>query len=259
MDLIAGSYTEELQTSDIAVWIDPIDGSKAFAEGDLEHVTNMIGITVKGRPIVGIIHKPFTSQKKNLSRTYVGSIESGLFYLDHSQSDRTTSSPTYVTPFEEQTTSTNGGHFQPHMCFGTDVEQESIMERVFEDLMPLKVNRVKGPGNKFLHLANERSDFFLNLVPGYSMWDLCASEAIFASRGGIMTDARQKPLFYDSSRRSFGLFNGVVAARDASTYLHAKRTYETKSGSTLAASQTQIRRDVHLKKQETRRQALNQL
>lgn len=56
--------------------------------------------------------------------------------------------------------------------------------------MPVKVNRVKGPGNKFLHLANERSDFFMNLVPNYSMWDLCASEAIFQSRHGILTDAR---------------------------------------------------------------------
>ena len=108
------------------------------------------------------------------------------------------------------------------------------MVQVFKNMMPLTVNRVKGPGNKFLHLANERSDFFLNLVPSYSMWDMCAPEAIFASRFGILTDARQKPLLYDSSRRSFGLFNGVVAARDASTYLQAQKTYENKSGSTLA-------------------------
>ena len=26
IDLIAGAYTEELQTNDVAVWIDPIDG-----------------------------------------------------------------------------------------------------------------------------------------------------------------------------------------------------------------------------------------
>jgi len=36
MELRAGAYTEELQTSDLAVWIDPIDGSKAFAEGDID-------------------------------------------------------------------------------------------------------------------------------------------------------------------------------------------------------------------------------
>ena len=68
-------------------------------------MTNMIGITVNGRPLVGIIHKPFTNQRRNSSRTYVGSIESGLFYFDHSFYDRTTSSPTYVSPFEEQKSS----------------------------------------------------------------------------------------------------------------------------------------------------------
>ena len=184
-------YTEELQTADIAVWIDPIDGSKAFANGDIEHVTNMIGITVGGRPLVGIIHKPFNSQRGNLSRTFVGSTESGLFYFDHSRRDRKTSTPIHVAPFSgaNSAEAQNGGHFQPHMCFGTNIEQESMMQSVFQDLMPLKVNKVNGPGNKFLHLTNEKSDFFMNLVPGYSMWDICASEAIFASRFGILTDA----------------------------------------------------------------------
>jgi len=95
------------------------------------------------------------------------------------------------------------------------------MQSVFKDIMPLKVNRVKGPGNKFLHMANERSDFFLNLMPRYQMWDLCAPEAIFSSRFGILTDAKQRPLSYDSGRRSFGFYNGVVAARDAKTYTQA--------------------------------------
>lgn len=110
------------------------------------------------------------------------------------------------------------------------------MKSVFKDLMPVKMNRVKGPGNKFLHLANERSDFFMNLVPGYSMWDLCAAEAIFSSRQGILTDAKRQPLIYNSARRSFGLYNGVVAARNAGIYLSAQSSYEQKSGTTLAQS-----------------------
>ena len=116
----------------------------------------MIGITVGGRPMVGIIHKPFTKLDKNLARTYVGSTESGLFQIDHSVRDGTTSTPTYVAPFKnnrDETVASNGGHFQPHMCFGTDAAQENMMQSVFKDIMPVKVNRVKGPGNKFLHLT----------------------------------------------------------------------------------------------------------
>jgi len=50
------------------------------------------------------------------------------------------------------------------------------------------------------------------------MWDMAASEAIFQSRFGILTDAKQKPLFYDKSKRSFSLWNGIVAARNSDIY-----------------------------------------
>ena len=117
------------------------------------------------------------------------------------------------------------------------------------DLQPMKVNKVKGPGNKFLHLTDERSDFFLNLVPGYEKWDICAAEAIFASRHGILTDAKQKSILYSSiNRRSFSLWNGLVAARNSDIYFGTKNKYEAKSGKTLAESQVQIRRDLHMKK-----------
>lgn len=102
-----------------------------------------------------------------------------------------------------------------------------MMRHVVSDLQPLSVNRIRGPGNKFLHLTNESSDFFLNLVPGYELWNVCASEAIFSSRYGIVADAKQKPIFYDgASRRSFSLWNGIVAARSADIYTTMKQTYE---------------------------------
>ena len=209
-------------------------------------MTNGIGITVQGRPRVGIIHKPFLGQGQNAQRTYVGSTEAGLFYFDQSLSDRSISSPTYVSPFapsaDSNTESEEGKPFQPQLVSCDDMQHDKMMERVFRDIMPMTVNRVKGTGNQFLHLTKERSDFFLNLLPRYSMTDICASEAIYSSRFGILTDAKQKPLFYDSSRRAFGLFNGVVAARDSNVYLSAQQTYENNSGRTLAESQTEIRR-----------------
>jgi len=68
------------------------------------------------------------------------------------------------------------------------------------------------------------------------MWDMCASEAIFSSRFGILTDAKQKPIFYDTTRRSYSLWNGVVAARNPDIYFTTKQQYEKKSGKTLAES-----------------------
>ena len=190
INLTPGNFENEYNTKDIAVWIDPIDGSKALADGDLEHVTNLIGITVRGRPKVGVMHKPFSKNRAE-TRTYVGSVEAGLFYFDHSGTDCSTSKPNYVPPFSNKKEDFDMSNFKPQLCTAPSYhQQESMMDQVLDDLQPLQVNRVKGPGNKFLHLTNERSDFFLNLVPGYEMWDICASEAIFSSRFGILTDAK---------------------------------------------------------------------
>ena len=56
-------------------------------------------------------------------------------------------------------------------------------------MSPLKLERVAGSGNKYVHMVDNKSDYYLNLVPGMKTWDLCGSEAILSSRLGIVTDA----------------------------------------------------------------------
>jgi len=122
---------------DIAIWIDPIDGSKALAKGDLEHVTNLIGITVNGRPKVGIMHKPF-SKNRSERRTYVGSVEAGLFYFDHSGTDFTTSQANYVPPFSKVNEELDVDSYKPKLCTSPGFyQQESLMDQVLSDLQPM--------------------------------------------------------------------------------------------------------------------------
>ena len=52
------------------------------------------------------------------------------------------------------------------------------MKEVIEILDPREILKVAGAGNKFIHLAEGLSEFYINLVSGIKMWDLCASEAI---------------------------------------------------------------------------------
>ena len=58
-DLNSVFYQLEIDEQDLTVWIDPLDGSKGFSEGHLDHVTTLIGVSVKDRPRLGIVHKPF--------------------------------------------------------------------------------------------------------------------------------------------------------------------------------------------------------
>jgi 3'-phosphoadenosine 5'-phosphosulfate (PAPS) 3'-phosphatase len=81
----------------LTFWVDPLDGSSGLAQGHTEHLTCIIGISYKKRPLLGIVHKPFvedttdSNNSKSLSdslssvaRTYVGLPESGLFTIDSS-------------------------------------------------------------------------------------------------------------------------------------------------------------------------------
>ena len=75
-------FPDELFEEDMVIWIDPLDGTKGFTEGHMNHITAMIGVAVSGRPRIGVIHKPFYKQGLKQGRTYFGTPECGIFVKD---------------------------------------------------------------------------------------------------------------------------------------------------------------------------------
>lgn len=43
----------------------------------------MIGVAIKGRPRIGVIHKPYFTSDGFISKSYLGSIETGLFTSEY--------------------------------------------------------------------------------------------------------------------------------------------------------------------------------
>ena len=48
-----------IKDEDVVVWVDPLDGTSEFTQGLLDHVTILIGLSVKGKAIGGVIHQPY--------------------------------------------------------------------------------------------------------------------------------------------------------------------------------------------------------
>lgn len=74
------------------------------------------------------------------------------------------------------------------------------MNEVLNATNPTTIAKVAGAGNKILYLLDQKADCYINLVPGFKYWDMCASEALILSRMGIVTDANRKPIIYDHNK-----------------------------------------------------------
>ena len=54
-----------------------------------------------------------------------------------------------------------------------------------------------GSGNKVVYMLDQMADLYINLVPGFKYWDMCASEALIEGKMGICVDVDGQPFSYD--------------------------------------------------------------
>jgi len=54
---------DSFNTSNSVVYIDPLDGTKDFVNGNLSAVTVLIGLAIDGIPKAAIVHNPFKSNE----------------------------------------------------------------------------------------------------------------------------------------------------------------------------------------------------
>ena len=210
-------FPDEFFEEDMTIWIDPLDGTRGFTEGHLNHITSMIGVAVNGRPRIGIIHKPFYKQQLRQGRTYFGTPECGIFIKDKfpkklQRLQRITS----MTPFPTEDSITNDD-YDMWVCGSMNTNQNS-MNHILNALKPQHIARVAGAGNKIVHMLDQKSDFYVNLVPGFKYWDMCAGEALLQSMMGVVCDANHKPLIYDHTRDDFTVDGGIVISKNRKVF-----------------------------------------
>jgi len=158
--------------SRITVFVDPLDGTKAFVSGKFEFVTTLIGICIDDAPVAGVINYVFSQQ------TLVGW---------HSEIN-----PNLNRVFQINWDADTMNRITRNELSGLSVTSSSR----FGDIVQAASNQLKqlghisetvyasGSGYKFGMVIRGEVDSYLFPITGTCQWDTCPGTALLRSLGG---------------------------------------------------------------------------
>ncbi|XP_061097304.1 3'(2'),5'-bisphosphate nucleotidase 1 [Conger conger] len=188
-----------VKEEEVVVWVDPLDGTKEYTEGLLDHVTVLIGIAYKGMAIAGVINQPFFNYQAGagatLGRTLWGVVGLGAFGFQLQEA-----------PEGRRVITTTRSH-----------SNKVVMDCV-QAMEPHDVIRVGGAGNKIIQLVEGKASAYVFASPGCKKWDTCATEAILHAVGGKLTDMHGKAYRYDADVKHMNSAGVLAALRNHEYY-----------------------------------------
>jgi hypothetical protein len=95
-------------------------------------------------------------------------------------------------------------------------------------------------GNKCVNLIDQKSDVYLNLVPGIKNWDMCAGEALLQGMMGIICDSDHKPLIYDPKASDYTIPNGIFVCKNKKVFDVTNSRMIENAGKDLPTFQAQM-------------------
>ena len=181
-------------TSERCWVVDPLDGTSDFVKGR-EGFAVMIGLLVRGRPALGVVHVP------KAGRTFLGAVGRGAW--------------------EER-----GGERRPLRCssraatselrvIASIAHRDARLEAALAALAPEQTLSVGSVGYKVGKITADEADLYVAITPSIHLWDTVAPEAILVAAGGAMVDLDGRPLDYGgphlNHRRGLLATNGACA------------------------------------------------
>ncbi|KAM5156685.1 Golgi-resident adenosine 3',5'-bisphosphate 3'-phosphatase [Mantella aurantiaca] len=165
---------EMVPAESITVWIDPLDATHEYTENLVNYVTTMVCVAVNGKPIIGVIHKPFTHYTAWAMVDGGSNVKRRTSYDDKS--------PTIIVS-------------RSHSGKVKDVTLQTFGNQT-------KIVSAGGSGYKVLSLLDvtgnekqEMADVYIH-VTYIKKWDICAGNAILNALGGQMTNLKGEEIIY---------------------------------------------------------------
>uniref|UniRef100_G3U2B3 Golgi-resident adenosine 3',5'-bisphosphate 3'-phosphatase n=1 Tax=Loxodonta africana TaxID=9785 RepID=G3U2B3_LOXAF len=177
---------KEVPAESVTVWIDPLDATQEYTEDLRQYVTTMVCVAVNGKPVLGVIHKPFSEY-------------TAWAMVDGGSNVKARTSYNEKTPRIVVSRSHSG--MVKQVALQTFGNQTTIIP-------------AGGAGYKVLALldvpdkSQESADLYIH-VTYIKKWDICAGNAILKALGGQMTTLRGEEISYTGSD---GIEGGLLAS-----------------------------------------------
>jgi len=200
---------------DVDVWIDPLDATKEYTENLLHYVTTMVCVAVRGKPVLGVIHKPFSN---STAWAWVG--------------------PNLVSPVVKKEQEALVAKL------GTDVHKErdlsrtriivsrshkgsvhDVAERAFGK--EASVEGAGGAGYKAWEVAKGNQDVYIH-VTLIKKWDICAGTALLNALGGQMTTLDGSLVDYSDGREAKNEGGVLATMHDHQHYVDKLKNVKNK-------------------------------
>lgn len=173
----------------ITVWIDPLDATQEYTESLVKYVTTMVCVAVDGKPVIGVIHLPFTGftawglvgQGSNMSPRLSYSVSPPKVIVSRSHSGKVKSF--IQDAFGNSTTIIAAG--------GAGYKVLSLLEMPSSDAGPM-----------------DQADVYVHIT-FIKKWDICAGAALLNALGGHMTTLKGEDINYNGTPVNEG---GLVAS-----------------------------------------------
>ncbi|XP_020837252.1 inositol monophosphatase 3-like [Phascolarctos cinereus] len=185
-EMVPSGQTVSMES--VTVWIDPLDATQEYTEGLLSYVTTMVCVAVDGKPVIGVIHKPFTGFTAWALVGHGANVSARESYDE--RSPRLIVSRSHagtVRTFSQK-------------AFGTNVNIIPAGGAGYKVLSLLNLNKAEQP---------DQADAYLHIT-FIKKWDICAGNAVLSALGGHMTTLDGKDIDYlDSPGNKEGLIASV--------------------------------------------------
>lgn len=192
---------------ELAVFVDPLDGTREFVEGRLENVQCLVGVTRRGRPVAGAVGLPFLAGADAPASCVFALVGAGAGTLGARPPPQHPLPPSAV------------GEGRPVVVTGDSSNAVLAAARQAALGDTGRAVLVGACGSKVLRVVDGAADLAI-MHFGTSFWDTAAPAALLAASGGKVTDLFGAPLVHTAKAPSFQNALGVVASAAGAAAAH---------------------------------------